>query len=63
VGDLGVDVGARLVLREGQPMELAAVEFELRLLLTHQAGQIVSPEDMIRSVQGRALPFAFPFWP
>lgn len=42
IGDLTVDPEARSVTRQGVPVHLAPKEFQILLLLAHQAGRVVS---------------------
>jgi two-component system, OmpR family, response regulator CpxR len=53
VGDVQVDLGSRTVLRDGQSVELTGAEFDLLTVLLRGAGQVISREDLIRSVLGR----------
>lgn len=59
VGDLDLDVGARLVRLDGQPVELTSVEYKLLEILVraalHQPGEVVSREEIAREVLGRTL--------
>jgi two-component system, OmpR family, response regulator CpxR len=53
--DLQLDAGARSLTRSGVAVELTAVEFSLAELLLRHAGQVVSREELVRSVLGRRL--------
>jgi two-component system response regulator CpxR len=53
VGDVEVDLGAHTVKREGQPVELTAVEFSLLEHLLRSAGHVVSREQLAQEVLGR----------
>jgi two-component system response regulator CpxR len=53
VGDLHMDVATRSVSRQGEEIELTAVEFTLLKTLLLAAGQVISREDLIRAVLGR----------
>jgi two-component system, OmpR family, response regulator CpxR len=54
VGDVELDMGARVVRRDGQVVELTGVEFDLLALLLREAGQVVSRERLFKEVLGRA---------
>lgn len=53
VGDVELDPGARTVTRDGQPLELTAVEFSLLEALMRAAGQVVTREYLAQTVLGR----------
>jgi len=53
VGDVELDPGARVVTREGEPVELTAVEFSLLEALMRSAGQVVTREYLAQTVLGR----------
>ena len=53
VGDVELDPGARTVTREGEPVELTAVEFSLLEALMRSAGQVVTREFLAQTVLGR----------
>lgn len=53
IGDLAIDPLARTVKRDGQPVELTSVEFELLRVLVDAAGQVVSREELFRTVLQR----------
>lgn len=55
LGDLQLDPGARSLRRAGTVLELTAVEFALAEVLLRQAGQVVSREELVRTVLGRRL--------
>ena len=58
VGDVELDTGARVVCRDGQPVELTGVEFTLLEVLLRAAGRVVPREELFRAVLGRReLPF------
>jgi two-component system response regulator RegX3 len=50
VGDLMLDPSARTVTKAGQPIELAAREFDLLHMLMANAGQVVRREDIMDEV-------------
>ena len=50
VGDLLLDPAARTVTKAGEPVELAAREFDLLHLLMANAGQVVRREDIMDEV-------------
>jgi DNA-binding response OmpR family regulator len=52
VGDLELDVGARLVTVAGREVELTALELDLLLALARRAGRVV-PRDALFSAAGR----------
>lgn len=54
VGDVELDGGTRAVLRDGEQVELTAVEFDLLEKLLRAAGQIVTREDLSKEVLGRS---------
>ena len=57
-GDVQLDMGTRSVYRDGQLIELTAVEFDLLANLLRAAGQIITREELSREVLGRsASPF------
>jgi two-component system response regulator CpxR len=53
VGDVELDPGARTVTRDGQPVDLTAVEFSLLEALMRSAGQVVTREFLAQTVLGR----------
>jgi DNA-binding response OmpR family regulator len=53
VGDIELDGGARNVRRNGIPVDLTTVEFDLLAVLMRVAGSTVSREDLVRNVLGR----------
>jgi two-component system, OmpR family, response regulator CpxR len=53
VGDVELDPGARTVTRDGEPLELTAVEFSLLEALMRAAGQVVTREYLAQTVLGR----------
>jgi len=55
LGDLQLDLGARCLTRSGSQIALTAVEFSLIETLLRHAGQVVSREELVRSVLGRRL--------
>lgn len=55
LGDLEMDLGTWEVTRQGQPVDLTAVEFKLLELLLRNAGRILSREELAVSVLGRPL--------
>ena len=50
VGDLALDPGSRTVTRRGEPVQLAAREFDLLHMLMRHAGTVVRREDIIDEV-------------
>jgi two-component system response regulator CpxR len=55
VGDIEMDLGARMVRRAGEVVELTGAEFDLLSVLLRSAGRVVTREEMVRSVLGRSL--------
>ena len=53
LGDVELDKGTRVVTRGGEPVPLTSVEFDLLEALLRAAGQIVSREELVKSVLGR----------
>ncbi len=53
LGDIELDGGARTVRRNGAPVDLTTVEFDLLGALMRVAGTTVSREDLVRNVLGR----------
>ena len=53
-GDVEVDRAARTVTREGVPVYLAPMEFELLLALLHRKGAVASRQDLMREVWGHS---------
>jgi two-component system response regulator CpxR len=53
VDDIELTASTRAVTREGRPIELTAVEFDLLEVLMKDAGTVVRREDLVRSVLGR----------
>lgn len=57
VDDIELTASTRGVTRNGTPIELTAVEFDLLDVLMKRAGTVVTREDLVRTVLGRE------FWP
>src|SRR5271155_4786832 len=53
LGDIELDGGTRSVRRNGAPVDLTTVEFDLLAALMRLAGSAVSREDLVRNVLGR----------
>ncbi len=53
VGDVVLDPGARTVLRDGRPVTLTTVEFDVLRALLASAGQVVSREELSEKVLER----------
>ena len=51
-GDLKVDLSARRVTRGGEPITLTPTEFKLLTALMRRAGEVVSPDELVREVWG-----------
>ena len=57
VDDIELTASTRAVTRDGTPIDLTAVEFDLLEVLMKGAGTVVTREDLVRTVLGRE------FWP
>ena len=55
VGDLRIDVGARIATNAAGPIELTGTEFEMLETLARHAGHVVSRDELSRRVLGRRL--------
>lgn len=55
IGDVQMETGIRLVRRSGEIIELTVVEFDVLEKLLRAASQIVTREELVRDVLGRAL--------
>ena len=55
VGDVTMDLGMRIVLRQGKPVELTSVEFGLLEVLLRNSGTLVSRKELAKTVLGRPL--------
>jgi two-component system response regulator CpxR len=53
VDDIELTVSTRAVTRDGQRIELTAVEFDLLEVLMKRAGTVVTREELVRTVLGR----------
>ncbi len=53
VGEVQLDPAARAVLRDGEPLELTSVEFDVLEALMRAAGQVVTREQIAHDVLGR----------
>ena len=53
-GDVEVDRTARTVTRQGMPVYLAPMEFELLLALLQRKGAVASRQDLMREVWGHS---------
>jgi two-component system KDP operon response regulator KdpE len=51
-GGLQVDLATRRVTRDGEPIPLTPTEFKLLTVLMRRAGEVVSPEELVREVWG-----------
>lgn len=52
VGDIQIDKGKHLVTYRGQPVELTPTEFRLLECLIERAGEVCTPQDLVRCAQG-----------
>jgi DNA-binding response OmpR family regulator len=50
-GPLTVDVGRHLATRDGEPVDLGPQEFKLLVCLMENAGRVVSPKELVRTVR------------
>jgi two-component system response regulator CpxR len=55
VGDVALDRGARTVFKDGEPVELTSVEFDLLDALLRAAGTVVSRNDLALAALGREI--------
>lgn len=55
VGDVEINVGARVAKRGDETLPLTSVEFDLLVLLVHEAGNVVERDRVAREVLGRTL--------
>lgn len=55
VGDLRMDVGARIVTTSAGAVDLTGTEFELLEVMVRAAGRVVSRDELCRRVLGRRL--------
>jgi two-component system response regulator CpxR len=53
VDDVELDIGARVVRRDGALVDLTAVEFNLLEILLRSAGQVISRQDLSKALLGR----------
>jgi two-component system response regulator CpxR len=53
VGDLSLDLGARIVRRSGEELQLTGIEFSLLEVLVKGAGTVLERDDLSRQVLGR----------
>jgi two-component system KDP operon response regulator KdpE len=52
VGDLILDRKARVAIRDNETIDLTPTEFLLLSVLMERAGEVISPEDLVRAVWG-----------
>ncbi len=55
VDDIQLNTGSREVLRDNTSIDLTAVEFSLLEVLVRSAGHVVSREELVKKVLGRAI--------
>lgn len=55
VGDIVLDPATRSVRRDGRPVALTSVEFNLLEMFLRRAGQVISREDLTQQALGRRL--------
>ncbi len=53
VGDVDLDTGSRTVNRDGLPVRLTAMEFDVLEVLLRNAGRVVGRENLVEQVLGR----------
>jgi len=53
VGDIELNTGSRAVTRDGVPVRLTAMEFDVLEVLLRQAGRVVGRESLVEQVLGR----------
>ena len=53
VGDIKLDTGSRSVTRDGIPVRLTAMEFDVLEVLLRNAGRVVGRESLVEQVLGR----------
>ena len=53
VGDVDLDTGSRTVTRDGAPVRLTAMEFDVLEVLLRSAGRVVDRESLVEQVLGR----------
>ena len=51
-GEVSVDLSRRIVLRNGQPVHLTAIEYRLLTLLLANAGKVLTHRNLLREVWG-----------
>jgi two-component system response regulator CpxR len=55
VADIELNVSAREVFKAGLPVDLTSVEFDILEILMHNAGNIVSRDELTKEVLGRSF--------
>jgi two-component system response regulator CpxR len=55
VGDIELDKATRVARREGEPLALTGVEFDLLEALMRSAGRIITREELVKAILGREL--------
>ena len=53
IGDVELDTGSRTVKRDGLPVRLTAMEFDVLEVLLRNAGRVVARENLVEQVLGR----------
>jgi len=53
IGDIELDPATRTVKHAGQPVDLTSVEFNLLEVLLHEAGRVVTREELVSAVLSR----------
>lgn len=51
-GELEIDIGARVVLRDGEPLHLTPIEFELLRVLARNRGRLMTHRTLLTEVWG-----------
>jgi DNA-binding response OmpR family regulator len=55
IDDVELNYDARAVLREGEPVEVTAVEFSILVKLMRNAGELVTRDELAQEILGRPL--------
>ncbi|MBC8063926.1 MAG: response regulator [Chlorobia bacterium] len=54
IGDLKIDLGARIVTLTGQEVRLTAIEYKLLAILARHSGKVITQKQMLNEVWGPA---------
>lgn len=55
IGDVEINIGARVVLQRGKVVDLTEAEFNILSKLMQRAGEVVTRDELVREVLGRSL--------